>query len=116
MLRKPQQTDTKFNGNRPKPRSARSYRIAVTDEVSKRKGKTQMATQAVIKENAMQRRAELLDAINNFQREVNLYISTGNDEINSWQPKLDSRFNDFRRYFKILDSWWDSVVEASEEN
>lgn len=75
-----------------------------------------MATQALIKENAMKYRAELLDAINNFQREVNSYILAGNDEINAWQPKLDSRFNDFRAYFRTLDSWWDSVVEASEEN
>lgn len=73
-----------------------------------------MKTQESIKENAMKYRAELLDAMNNFQREVNSYIFNGDEELNSWQGKMDTRFNELRASFRTLDAWWDSVVEVSE--
>jgi len=74
-----------------------------------------MKTQENMKEKASKYRAELLDAIDNFQRSVNSYILSSDDELHSWQPKMDTRFNDLRATFRTLDSWWDSVIEANEE-
>lgn len=79
------------------------------DETKKKEQLTRIA-------NAKQARADINDQLNMMQRAVNGFIANGINELSSWQPKMDDRFNSVRSALVTLDSWWESILDVSERD